>query len=161
MNVTVLFGWTAMSEKSKPLGVVLIALWSGLFGLASIPIGCTSAFVSGLPGAGPLFVLFGLAIMAMGVLLLASAYGLWTMQPWGCTLAWWIYLASIPLGVLAIFPIFPGQQMTGGNTVLQLIGIGIDLAVIAYLSDSELRALFRTNGATSESFEEYVRREPE
>jgi hypothetical protein len=149
-----------MADTTKPLGLVLIALYSGLFGLASIPIACTTAFVSGLPGAGSFFALFGFAIMGLGLLLLASAYGLWTLQPWGHALAWWMYVVSIPLGALAIFPIFPGQQMSAGNTVLQLVGIGFDFVILSYLADPALKALFERGGVAPESFEEYVRREP-
>lgn len=85
-----------LAHDSKPLGLVVLTFWSAILGLASIPA---------------------------GVLLLASAYGLWTLQVWTWTVAWWIYLVSIPLGLVFIFPILPGQRMSGGNTVLQIIGI--------------------------------------
>ncbi len=147
-----------MSEKSKPAGIVLIALCSGLFGLGMVPVGCTAAFLGGLPG-GEAFSVVGLLISALGVFLLASAYGLWTLQSWGRAYTWWLYLACIPLGLIAIFPVFPGQRMSTGNTVLQLTGIAIDIVVLVYLGKREVVALFEST-ETEESFEEYARREP-
>lgn len=123
-----------MPEKSKPVGLVVIALYSALLGLAAVLIG--SADFSGA----------GFFVAAFGVLLLASAYGLWTLQPWGRACAWWLYAAFIPIGLLAIF-----QRMSAGNTLLQLLGIAIDIAVLVYLGKPEVE---------SGSFADYERREP-
>src|SRR5688500_11785197 len=147
-----------MSTKSKPAGIVLIAIWSAVCGLASVPIGCSLSFLAGVPEAAALSVV-GMLICALGVLFLASVYGLWTLQPWGRTFSWWLYLACIPLGLAAIFPMFPGQQMSVGNTLLQLLGIGIDVAVLFYLAKPTVRALFGSQ-REREIFEAEVTREP-
>jgi uncharacterized membrane protein (DUF2068 family) len=129
-----------MSERSKPAALVVIALYSALAGLAAILIGATVP--SGV----------GFAIAALGALLLAAAYGLWTLQPWGRAYAWWLYAACIPLGVLAIF-----QQMSAGNALFQVLGIAIDIVVLVYLGKPELQRLF---GLDAGRLEAYARREP-
>lgn len=131
-----------MTTQSKPLGVILIALYSGLFGLVSFPVGCTTVMVSGTPGTGPLVSIFGFIITAVGILLLASAYGLWTIQSWGRKFSWKLYAVSIPLGAISIFPILPGQHMSSGNTVFQLLCIALDVAIILYLERREVVRLF-------------------
>ena len=131
-----------MSEKSKPAGLVVIALYSALVGLAAMLIG------------GAVFSGVGFFVAALGVLLLASTYGLWTVQPWGRSCAWWLYAAFIPLGVLAIF-----QRLSTGNTVLQVLGIAIDIAVLVYLGKPEVQRLFGVEGEQG-SFADYERREP-
>jgi len=57
----------------------------------------------------------------------------------------WVSLVSIPLGVVSIFPILPNQQFTTGNTVLQLVGIGVSLLILNYLTRPHVRTLFRSN----------------
>ena len=146
-----------MIDHYKPAGIVLIAIYSGLFALAGLPMGCTVAFV-GLPGAS-VMVLVGSLLASLAVFMLAAAYALWTLQAWGRAYTWWLYLACIPLGLMAIFPVFPGQQMSAGNTALQVIGIAIDLAVLVYLSRPEIKALFKADARERWS-EQFVRREP-
>ncbi len=148
-----------MSEASKPLGIVLIALYSGIAGLLAVPAGCTSMVASGLPGIGATYSILSFLFMGYGVALLAATYGLWTIQPWGRDFAWWLYVAAIPLGVLFIFPVFPGQMMSLGNTILQLIGIALDVWIISYLGQPGVESLFEPNGRQG-SFDEYVRKDP-
>jgi hypothetical protein len=140
-----------MTTQSKPLGVILIALYSGLFGLVSFPIGCTTVLVSGVPGTGPLVSIIGFMITAVGILLLASAYGLWTIQSWGRKFSWWLYAVSIPLGAILIFPILPGEHMSSGNTVFQLLCIALDVAIILYLDKREVVGLFEPSGSDNSS----------
>ena len=148
-----------MSAQSKPLGIVLIALYSGLFGLAIFPIGCTAILVSGAPGTGALFSIFSFLITVVGILLLASAYGLWTIQSWGRNFSWWLYVISIPLGAMSIFGLVPGQHVSGGNTVFQLLGIAVDFVIIWYLAKPEVAALFGQGGSANGDAE-YSKIEP-
>jgi hypothetical protein len=148
-----------MSESKKPVGIVLIALYSGFCGLAFVPIGCTSMLVGQTPSGGTMAVMVGIVFVVLGFLLLASVYGLWTIQPWGRNLTSWIYVASIPLGVISIFPVFTGQKMTVGNVLLQLLGIAVDLIVLGYLAKPEIKQMF--GSAIEKSGPgEYTRREP-
>lgn len=149
-----------MSTRSKPLGIILIALYSGLFGLASFPLGCTAILLSGAPGVGALPSIVGFFVTVLGILLLASAYGLWTIQPWGRAFSWWLYAISIPLGALSILGLFPGQQASVGNTIFQLLGIAVDCLIIWYLGRTEAQYLFEQGGASND-YAEYSKREPQ
>ncbi len=131
-----------LSEKSKPAGLLLIALYSALAGLAAILIGAS------VPSGA------GFLVAALGALLLAAAYGLWTLQPWGRAYAWWLYAACMPLGVLAIF-----QRLSVGNALLQVLGIAIDVAVVVYLGKAEVRRFFGQERVQA-AFGNYERREP-
>lgn len=134
-----------MKSKAKPLPVVLIALYSGFFGLVSLPAGCMAGALSGLGGSvGHITSLIGLLCTAVGVLLLACAFGLWTLQPWGRQLAWWLYVASIVVGVLSMLPgpLFPGERPGSSNVTLGVIGIVIDILVLTYLSRAKVRAIY-------------------
>src|SRR5437667_1413229 len=103
-----------MVERTKPFGITLIAICSVLFGLICLPVGCTAAFVSQVPGTSLFLSVAGMVVALFGVLLLAGAYGLWTLQEWGRSLTFWLCAISIPLGLISIFPVWPDQQMTAG-----------------------------------------------
>lgn len=111
------------------------------------------------PEAPALASLFGLLLMVLGFLFVASAYGLWTVQDWGRAFASWIYAASIPLGILAMFPIFPSQRPSLGNALLQLAGIAIDVIIIAYLALPATRQFFDSDTLASDG-DKYERIEP-
>ena len=115
--------------------------------------------VSGTPGTGALFTIFSFIITAVGILLMASAYGLWTIQPWGKNFSWWLYVISIPLNVIAIFPLLPSQHMSVGNTVLQLLGIVVDVIIIGYLGKPEISGLYELAGLANNP-DESSRQEP-
>lgn len=118
-----------------------------------------SMMVGGMPGIGALPVFVGIIATILGFLLLASVYGLWTIQQWGRSLSFWIYIVEIPLGVLMIFPVFSGMPMNAGNTLLQLVGIAIDLVVIAYLASPEIREFFDSETEPT-GLDPYTRPEP-
>lgn len=124
-----------------------------------IPGGCTASLAGQLPGAGNFVGVLGYLAILVGLVSCAVVYGLWTLQEWGRSLAYWLYLAFIPLGLLAIFPPFAGPTITAGNTVFQLVTITIDLFIIAYLAKSEIIRLYSLFGTQEPpSFSE--RRDP-
>lgn len=149
-----------MASNNRPLGLVLIALYSGICGIIAVPTGCTAMVASGVPGVGAGFSVLSFVIMGVGIAMLAAAYGVWSVQAWGGEFARWLYIAMIPLGLLAILPIFPGQRMSFGNTVLQLLGVAVSVAIVMYLGRSEVEELFEADGRRG-SFDEYVRKEPQ
>lgn len=138
-----------MANSKKPLGIILIVLYSALTALLLIPAGCTSSLLSGLPTNGGLFALIGFAFTLIGLLSLAVVYGLWTLQKWGRSLAFWLYLVSIPLGVLATFIPLDGSTRTPGNVITQIIGIAIDLVIISYLTRRDVKEFFDEEGTSS------------
>lgn len=129
-------------DKSKPLGIVLIAIYSALSGAYSFFGSFFTLFFVGFPSFSFFAYLFFTIFVAHAVFSFAAAYGLWTLQRWGLKLAFWLYVISIPLGIVAIFPIFPGTDFTIPNTVFQFIFIAIDVSVILYLSRLEITILY-------------------
>jgi uncharacterized membrane protein (DUF2068 family) len=133
-------------SRKKPSGIVLIAIYSGLSGVASLIGGIGLLLASALPGMSLWYTSGGLALEAYGAFVLASVYGLWSLQAWGRSATQWLYLISIPLGVIAIFPIFPGSEMSASNTLFQVVAIAISLLVLWYLSRSRIRDLYAPPG---------------
>ncbi|TVT48407.1 MAG: hypothetical protein FHK82_17750 [Sedimenticola thiotaurini] len=130
-------------SKNKPVGIVLIAIYSALSGLLLFGAGALMMLASAVPDMPIWITLLGVIFMALGVFLLAVMYGLWSTQKWGLKIAKWLYVISIPLGIISIFPIYPGSEMTIGNTVLQLLGIGLAAFIIYYLSKPNVVALYQ------------------
>jgi hypothetical protein len=147
-----------MSAPTRPTGIVFICLYSIFFGLASIPVGCSVILAGGEPWAG-MPSIFGAVVSAVGIFLLVAAYGLWKLQPWGRTYTQYLYVACIPLGLLVMFGAFPGYHPSAGNTVLQIVGIAVDIAVLGYLSEPSIEALYG-GGRQPDPFDPFVRREP-
>lgn len=129
-------------EKAKPLGIVLIAIYSAVVGLFSLSVSFFSLLFAGIPGISFLAYLLGTLLMAHAIFSFAAVYGLWVMQRWGLKLTFWLYVIAIPLGIVSIFPIFPGAEFTTPNTVFQLIFIAIDMVAILYLSKLEIAILY-------------------
>jgi hypothetical protein len=130
-------------QNRKPIGIVLIAIYNAIGGLLLAFVGAISAFASGLPDIPDWIPLLGFILLLPGCLYLAATYGLWSLQTWGLNLTFWLYIIAIPLGIIFMFPIFPGQEMTVGNTILQLVGIGLSILVIYYLSQPNVKRLFQ------------------
>ena len=130
-------------NKNKPAGIVLIAVYSALSGLLLFGAGALMMLASAVPDMPIWITLLGVICMALGACLLAAMYGLWSVQIWGLKMAKWLYVISIPLGIISIFPIYPGSEMTTGNTVLQLLGIGSAAFIIYYLSKPNVVALYQ------------------
>lgn len=130
------------TNQQKTAGITLIAIYSALTGLLSLFAGLVFSLFSAIPEIPLWASLLSFVFIIFGALLLASVYGLWTLQSWGWQFTFWLYLISIPLGFISIFPIFPGDEMSAGNTIFQLIGIAISIAVIMYLKKYEIQARY-------------------
>ena len=132
-----------MTTTSKPFGIVATLIYAAIGGVLSLLSGLLLLFASSIPGSdGLIFTLGGILFTVLGVLYLAAVYGLKSLLEWGRQLMFWLSVASIPLGVISIFPVWPGEEMTSGNTVLQIVGIGISVLIIFYLSKSTTKSLF-------------------
>ncbi len=131
-----------MSATKKPFGVTATAVYATFSGIIYLPIGFILLFVGQTPEGDGLFTAAGILLSVLGVFMLASVYGLWSLQEWGRTLSKWLAGISILLGIVAIFPIWPKQQFTISNTILQLVGIGVAALIIVYLSKPYVKALF-------------------
>ena len=130
------------SDKKKPVGIVLIAIYSAFAGLLSFLGGLIFILASAIPDVSAWFYILSVVFILFGVLLLASVYGLWSFQSWGWRFTFWLYIVSIPLGIISIFPIWPESKMSVGNTLFQLFGIAIAVAVILYIEKEEIKSLY-------------------
>lgn len=133
---------TMNQRDKKPFGIVLIAIYSILSALMFLFTGFAFLLASTIPDVPIWAHLISFVCGIMGILLLASVYGLWSLQAWGWKLTFWLYVASIPLGILSIFPIWPGTELTAGNIIMQAVGIGLDIVVILYLLKEPTKDLY-------------------
>ena len=135
-----------MANKKKPFGIIAIAVYAAFSGVILLPSGLFLLLAGQTPGStGLILTLYGVLACVLGVVLFASIFGLSSLQEWGRQSMFWVSLISIPLGVVSIFPILPNQQFTTGNTVLQLVGIGISLLILHYLTRTHVKALFASD----------------
>lgn len=131
----------------RPLGVMLISIYSATVGVISLLAGAMASLVSGGADVSIVFSLLGFLITLMGVALIAAGYGLWTLQHWGRHFSVLVYWASIALAVLFLLPIIPGQQVSLEGTLFQLFGIVINGAILWYLRKPSITGIFDLRGA--------------
>ncbi len=130
------------SNTTKPAGIVIISILSALGSAFYLIASVLFLLLSAIPEI-PLWVyIVSMLSIVFGVVFLTSIYGLWTLQPWGWKLTFWLYMLAIPIGIAAIFPIFPESQMSLGNTLFQIFGIAIDVAVLFYISKDDIQVLY-------------------
>jgi len=121
--------------STRPTGITILSILAGLggvFGLFAgfVVLGLGSAVFG---GAG---ALLGLAMLAYAGLSLALAWAFWTLKPWGWPLGIVVAAAGIILAIV---------QQIGINTtsiISTIISIGIDGAILYYLNQPGIKALF-------------------
>lgn len=114
-------------NRSRPLGITIIAIIMAIYGILGIIDGIA---LMGFNAAT------GVITLILGVLELILAWGLWNLQKWA-------YWTTVVLEVLALInSIFALSQ---GNVAAGVIGIVIALIILVYLfADQYVRAAFRT-----------------
>lgn len=121
------------STAARPTGITILAVLAAIGGILGL-FGGFVVFLGGTVLFGAAGGLLGLAALAYAALLIAAAYGFWTLQPW----AW-------PLGVaVAIFGIVISVIfILGGSSIAsQLLSIVVDGAILYYLNQPTIRSLF-------------------
>ena len=113
------------SANKKPIGIVMIAIYTGFGAVLSLGMGIPAMFIGQFAAKAAIVSIF---LVAYGVLALAAAYGLWTLQDWGYKLAKIVYIVSIPLGLVALV-----SDTSAGNVVMQIIGIAVAVWILVYL----------------------------
>ncbi len=129
-------------DRRKPAGIVIIAIYGAVGGIVSLLVGLSFMLASGVAGTSQWSYLLAVIFLAFGIMIMASVYGLWTLQGWGWHLSLWVYAISVLFGIIAIFPVFPGSTVTPGNTLFQLFGVVVDLVVILYIRKDRIRRLY-------------------
>jgi uncharacterized membrane protein (DUF2068 family) len=114
-------------SRSRPLGITIIAIVMAIYGILGI--------IGGLMFMGSSSTL-GISSLVLGILELALAWGMWTLQKW----AFW---AAVILEILALLNgIF---ALSAGNTSSGIVAIVVALIILVYLfADPHVRSAFRT-----------------
>ena len=133
------------SHFKKPMGIVLVVIYTALSGVLSL-----LAFVLAISALGILAVAHVKAStflilqtflgLPFGVLALATAYGLWSFQTWGYTLAKLLYPLVIAYDLITILAHLSAKNII----VLQLAEIGFAIWIFVYLLKPQTKALYHT-----------------
>ncbi len=147
-----------MTKKIKPFGIIAIIIYASISGLLWLWVGGMLLVAYASPGPEELMMIMGasdslgfkrfmmavggMIYLFIGVLYLSAVYGLFSMIEWGRKLMFWISLVSIPLSIIYFFLLWSGEELTLGNTVLQLVSVLIYSLIVYYLSKSTIKSLF-------------------
>ena len=104
--------WAARRKGGRPLGIVLVGIYDGFFGLLMLSAGIAGAMTGQVILEPPVFlvppdspivlILFSLAAWVFGALVLATAYGMWSLQAWGWRLQVVVCFTDILLNAHAL-----------------------------------------------------------
>lgn len=126
---------------TRPMGITILAVLSAiggvlgiLGGVALVGLGGFAAAATGTAGLFGLAAVFGIVALVTGIASLAFAYGAWTLKPWAWPLG--VALSIINLG-LSVATIAGGGDLTG-----QVIPIAINVIILYYLFQANIKALF-------------------
>lgn len=128
------------TTTARPQGVTILAVLAAIGGVLGIVAGAALLGFGGLAaGSGGGFMagfiaIFGLIAIAQSVLLLAFAYGAWTLQPWGWTLGVIAEVIGLVLSGLFI--------LNGSSISSQIVGIVIAVAILYYLFTPNVKVAF-------------------
>ncbi len=118
---------------ARPTGITILAVLAGIGGVLGLFGGFVLLF-AGTVVFGGLGALLGLAALAYAALLIAFAYGAWTLQPW----AWALGVAVAAFGI-----ILSVVYIIGGSSIAsQILGIAVDGGILYYLFKPSIRSLF-------------------
>jgi hypothetical protein len=125
-----------VSTTRRPLGITIIAILMFIQAIFEIVVGIFAFFGNIIrnPLSG---LLVGWIPLAVGVLVLILAWGLWTLRPWA-------YWATLILEIVNIVLHFLGYNQT--HSIFAIISGGIIsiIIVIYLLVDGNVRRAFRT-----------------
>jgi hypothetical protein len=131
----------------RPLGVVLIGVYDVVCGCTALSVGLAGVWLGELIGTLPSFLIpigapiavtvLSFAYATFGAVILAAAYGMWTLQAWGRRLQAALCLLDIPLETFLLFATHP----TAGS-LLSVAALLIDGAILVYIARPAVRALY-------------------
>jgi hypothetical protein len=126
---------------ARPTGITVLAVLSAiggvlgiLGGVALVGLGGFLAASTGTAGLFGLGAVFGIVALVTGIASLAFAYGAWTLKPWAWPLG--VALSIISLGLSA------ATIVGGGDISGQVISVAINVIILYYLFQSNIKALF-------------------
>jgi hypothetical protein len=127
------------SGRARPQGITILAILAAIGGVLGVIAGLALVGIGGVGVVGGGFLagfitIFGLIAVAQSVLLLAFAYGAWTLKPW----AWTLGVVAEVIGLaLAVLLILDGSPITS-----QIVGILIAAAILYYLFTPPVKQAF-------------------
>ena len=127
------------SITRRPLGITIIAILLFISAIIEI-IGGISSVIGTTPTGTMSDVLLGWFPLAMGVIELVLAWGLWTLKPW----AYWGTLLVEIVNILIHFFGFLGLPRTHSALAVISGGIVSIIIVIYLLADRNVRRAFQT-----------------
>jgi len=119
----------------KPLGLVILSIYTGINGALFIPIGIGITLASYLSWWVPIF---GVLLFVLGVIEVAAAYGLWVLASWSYALTRYLYIIAIPITLKNCFT----SNTPAGIIILYLLFVGSFIWVLLYLAKPEIKAFF-------------------
>ena len=125
--------------RKRPLGITLIAILLFISAVIEI-IGGISSVIGTTPTGTISDVLLGWFPLAMGVIELVLAWGLWTLKPW----AYWGTLVVEIVNILIHFFGFLGLPRTHSALAVISGGVVSIIIVIYLLVDRNVRRAFQT-----------------
>jgi len=118
---------------SRPTGITILAILAGIGGVLGLLAGFAVLF-AGTVLFGGIGALLGIAALAYAALLVSFAFGAWTLKPW----AWALGVAVAAFGIiLSVVYILGGESIAS-----QFVGIIIDGAILYYLNQPGIKAVF-------------------
>jgi hypothetical protein len=124
----------ATAAGARPTGITILAILAAIGGVFGLLGGFGVLFVGGIAASGAVIIL-GLCALAYAALLIAFAWGAWTLKPW----AWALGVAVAVFGIVVAIL----QVVLGNSSVFsQIISIVIDGAILYYLNQPSIKALF-------------------
>jgi len=119
---------------TRPQGITILAVLAAIGGVLGLLGGFGVLFAGSAVSSGAVMIL-GLCALAYAALLVAFAYGAWTMQPWAWALGVAVAIFGIVVAIL--------QIVLGGSTIFsQALSIVVDGVILYYLNQPSIKSLF-------------------
>jgi hypothetical protein len=128
---------------NRPFGIVMIAIYSGLYGLIEFILGfaliISGSILEYSSTTKDIFFIMsrGISLSILSIVQLTMTYGFWTLQQWGYKLAKIMIIISIPLSFLTLL-----GDRSFGNILIQINCVIIAFLMLIYLYKPDTQSLF-------------------
>ncbi len=126
-------------QKSKPINIVIVAIYLFVFGFISIPVGFITLAFAPLASDGTRELADAYLLLVFGIADLAAAYGLWTRQHWARGFTLLILTVAILLT-----PLFIEEDTSKLEIDGMIIGCVLNAAMMPLLWNHKVSAWLRT-----------------
>jgi hypothetical protein len=130
--------YVLLQNKTRPLGVTVIAILIIIAGILTLLVGVGSIAVGPLTVLGLVFVAFGAISLAIGIAYLVMGYGLLKGRGW----AWTISTIVLIIGIIIDLISLPRVIAAGSNFSGDIVSIAISAFILYYLYRPHVKAYF-------------------